>query len=173
MEKNNTGDVCKEGVFNEIFKSNAQDLFNFLHFRYQDEDEAKDMVQDVFGKLWANCKKVTLEKARAYLFVVANNAMKNIISKKNTALKHQNILEEIKSSPESPQYIMEEAEFKARLEKALADLPEDQRVTLLLKRIEGKKQREIADMLGISEKAVEKRLHKAMSTLREKLGDFL
>lgn len=166
-------DVCKEEVFNEVFKSNAQDLFNFLNFKYQDEDQAKDLVQEVFGKLWENCKKVALEKTRGYLFVVANNTMKNILSKKSTALKHKSNLEEIKASPESPQYILEEAEFKAMLEKALADLPEDQRVTLLLKRIEGKKQREIADMLGISEKAVEKRLHNAMSTLRHKLGNVL
>ena len=60
----NNKDVCKEKVFNEIFKSNAQDLFNFLHYKYQDEDQAKDLVQDVFGKLWDNCKKVTIEKAR-------------------------------------------------------------------------------------------------------------
>ena len=50
----NNKDVCKEKVFNEIFKSNAQDLFNFLHYKYQDEDQAKDLVQDVFGKLWDN-----------------------------------------------------------------------------------------------------------------------
>lgn len=172
METNNK-DVCKEEVFNEIFKSNAQDLFNFLHFKYQDEDQAKDLVQDVFGKLWDNCKKVTLEKARGYLFVVANNAMKNILSKKNTALKHQANLENANDSVENPQFIMEEAEFKERLNQALSELPEEQRVTLLLKRIEGKKQRQIAEILGISEKAVEKRLQKAMNTLRQRLGNVL
>ncbi len=172
MEKSKD-DICKEEVFNEVFKSNAQDLFNFLHFRYRDEDEAKDLVQEVFGKLWDNCSKVTVEKSRGYLFVVANNMMKNILSKKSTALKHQSNLAEKNASPETPQYLMEASEFKEKLENALADLPEDQRVTLLLKRIEGKKQREIAEMLGISEKAVEKRLHKAMSTLRQKLGDIL
>lgn len=169
----NNKDVCKESVFNEIFKSNAQDLFNFLHFKYQDEDQAKDLVQDVFGKLWDNCKKVTFEKARGFLFVAANNAMKNILSKKNTALKHQANLENANTSVENPQFIMEEEEFKERLNQALSELPEEQRVTLLLKRIEGKKQREIADILGISEKAVEKRLQKAITTLRQRLGNVL
>lgn len=166
-------DVCKEEVFNEVFRTNAKDLFNFLHFKYQDEDEAKDLVQEVFGKLWDNCKRVSIEKARGYLFVVANNTMKNIMSKKSTALKHQPMLEEDKPSPENPQFLMEEAEFKMQLERALASLPEEQRVTLLLKRIEGKKQKEIADLLGISEKAVEKRLQKAMKTLRQNLGNVL
>lgn len=172
MAKDNNN-VCKEKVFNEVFRANAKDLFNFLHFKYQDEDEAKDLVQEVFGKLWDNCKKVSIEKARGYLFVVANNTMKNILSKKSTALKHQPMLEEDKSSPENPQFLMEEAEFKKQLETALASLPEEQRVTLLLKRIEGRKQKEIADLLGISEKAVEKRLQKAMKTLRQNLGNIL
>lgn len=173
MEKQEKENICNEKVFSEVFRSNAQDLFNFLHFKYQDEDEAKDLVQEVFGKLWDNCAKVSQEKARGFLFVAANNLMKNILSKKKTALKHQPILEEKKPSPENPQFILEEAEFKKRLEKALSDLPEEQRITLLLKRIEGKKQREIAEMLGVSEKAIEKRLHKAMNTLRLKLGDIL
>ncbi|MEQ8240629.1 MAG: sigma-70 family RNA polymerase sigma factor [Cyclobacteriaceae bacterium] len=171
MEK--IDNVCREKVFNQVFADNAKDLFNFLHFKYQDEDEAKDVVQEVFGKLWDNCKKVTIEKARGFLFVSANNLMKNILSKKNTALKHQPYLKVNERSTENPQYLMEESEFKDKLNWALQELPDDQRVTLLLKRIEGKKQKEIAEMLGISEKAVEKRLFKAMNSLRQKLGNIL
>jgi len=167
------GNVCEEQVFNQVFADNATDLFNFLHFKYQDEDEAKDLVQEVFGRLWENCKKVSIEKARGFLFVAANNLMKNILSKKSTAQKHEPHLKMAESSFESPQYLMEEAEFKGKLHAAIQALPEEQRVTLLLKRIEGKKQKEIAEMLGVSEKAVEKRLYKAMNTLREKLGKVL
>ena len=165
--------VCSEKVFNEVFAEHAQDLFNFLYYKYQDEDEAKDLVQEVYGKLWEKCKDVSPEKARGYLFVVANNMMKNVLSKKNTAQKHQPHLKPQENTVESPQYIMEGAEFESKLNNALMALPEEQRVTLLLKRIEGKKQKEIAEMLGISEKAVEKRLYKAMSTLREKLGKII
>ena len=99
--------------------------------------------------------------------------MKNILAKKSTALKHQAYLESSNSSVENPQFIMEEEEFKDRLNQALSALPEEQRVTLLLKRIEGKKQKQIAEILGISEKAVEKRLQKAMTTLRQRLGNVL
>ena len=169
----NKDNVCAEKVFNQVFTAHAKDLFNFLHFKYQDEDEAKDIVQEVFGKLWDNCQKVTPEKARAFLFVAANNLMKNVLSKKNTAQKHQPYLMTSESSVENPQNLMEGTEFKTKLDQALKALPEEQRITLLLKRIEGKKQKEIAEMLGISEKTVEKRLYKAMTTLREKLGNIL
>ena len=165
--------VCEEQVFNKVFTENAQDLFNFLHFKYRDEEEARDLVQEVFGKLWQNCKKVPVAKARGFLFVAANNLMKNVLSRKQTAIRHQPFLSDTDSHIEHPQYKLEESEFGQRLQKALDELPEDQRVTLLLKRIEGKKQKEIAEMLGISEKAVEKRLYKAMTSLRAKLGDVL
>ena len=165
--------VCEERVFNQVFRDHAQDLFNFLHFKYQDEDEAKDLVQEVFGKLWDHCKEVAFEKARGYLFVVANNMMKNILSKKSTALKHRPNLQQDEMHKEDPHFAMESSEFEQVLNHALMDLPEEQRVTLLLKRIEGKKQKEIAEMLGVSEKAVEKRLSKAMKTLREKIGNLI
>ncbi len=56
-----------------------------------------------------------------------------------------------------------------RLQKAIEDLSEEQRVTFLLNRIEGKKHQEIADMLGISRKAVEKRIYTAVKILKQKL----
>ncbi len=164
--------VCAEKVFNEVFKLNAQDIFNFLHYKYRDEDDAKDVMQEVFSKLWNNCMAVTPEKARGYLFVVANNLMKNILSKKSTAQKHQKHLVSREATAENPHYLMEESEFSARLNEALSALPDDQRITLLMKRVEGKKQKEIAEILGISEKAVEKRLSKAMLFLRSELGNI-
>jgi RNA polymerase sigma-70 factor (ECF subfamily) len=51
-------------------------------------------------------------------------------------------------------------------------LTEAQRTAFLLHRIEGKKYQEIADMLGISVKAVEKRIHGALVTLREEIEQF-
>ena len=166
-------DVCEEQVFNEVFTTHAQDLFNFLHFKYQDEDEAKDLMQEAFGKLWDHCRKVPLEKARGFLFVTANNLMKNVLSKKGTARKHQNEVAPPEGTTETPHYLLELSEFETRLQQAIQALPEEQRTTLLLKRIEGKKQREIAELLGISEKTVEKRLYKAMKHLREQLGNIL
>jgi RNA polymerase sigma-70 factor (ECF subfamily) len=59
-----------------------------------------------------------------------------------------------------------------KLKKVIADLPEKQREVFLLSRIDKKKYSEISDMLGISVKAVEKRMSQALIVLREKLGDI-
>jgi len=73
------------------------------------------------------------------------------------------------TSNESPEFILEEKEFKDKLDNALNDLPDNQRTTFLLNRIDGKKYAEIAKMEGVSVKAIEKRMHLALKSLREKI----
>ena len=70
---------------------------------------------------------------------------------------------------QDPQFLMEEQEFKRRLEDAISQLPEGQRVVFLMNRIDKKKYRVIAEELDISVKAVEKRMHLALKTLREQI----
>lgn len=169
MEEKSYVDVCDEELYNKLFKTHAKDLYNFLYYKYGVDNNPADLVQEAFLKLWNNCEKVVPEKARSYVFTVANNQMLNELSKKNTVLKYRK--ERQKSyTGESPEYIMEEKEYMDKLQKAIEALTEEQRVTFLLNRIEGKKHQEIAEMLGISRKAVEKRIYKTLDILREKVG---
>ena len=71
----------------------------------------------------------------------------------------------------SPEFIMLEKEFMDKLETAIANLPEKQREVFLMNRIEKKKYKEIAEELSISVKAVEKRMHQALVTMRTVIGD--
>ena len=161
-------DTCEEKLFNELFEAHSKDLFNFLYYKYGAGNNPHDMVQEAFIKLWNNCHKVIFAKAKSFLFTVANNQTLSELAKKKTALKFAE--DKPKSySGETPEYIMQENEYKIRLESAIAELSEEQRVAFLLNRIEGKKHQEIADMLGISRKAVEKRIYKALAKLREKV----
>ena len=163
--------VREETLFNELFRKHSKDLHDFLYYKYGKENNPKDHVQEAFLKLWDNCHKVTLQKVRSFLFTVANNQMLNELSKKKTVLTYAK--EKPKShTHESPEYIFEEHEYMERLQHAIENLTEDQRVTFLLNRIEGKKHQEIAEMLGISRKAVEKRIYTALNKLREQIGDI-
>ena len=76
------------------------------------------------------------------------------------------------SNQESPEFVMLEKEFLEKIEKAIADLPEKQKEVFLLSRIEKKKYREIAEILGISVKAVEKRMHLALIKMKNKIGNI-
>lgn len=159
--------VCKESVFEALFQKHSKELYNFLRFKFSTLD-VHDIVQDAFVKLWNNCKAVQPSKARAYLYTVANNQSLNELSKLKTARKYEGAGRE-SSREEAPDFILEKDEFAERLQQALDDLTDDLRITFLMNRVEGKKHQEIADILGISRKAVEKRIYKALALIREKV----
>ncbi|MEX0313749.1 MAG: RNA polymerase sigma factor [Allomuricauda sp.] len=159
--------VCEEQVFSSIFKANSKTVFNYIYYKFGNEEKAHDAVQEAFVKLWENCAKVVPEKAKSYLYTVANNLYLNVIKADKVRLKYAKPTLEV--SNESPEFLLEEKEYQQKLDKALNDLPENQRTTFLLNRIDGKKYAEIAEMEGVSVKAIEKRMHLALKTLREQI----
>lgn len=170
-ESNSSQNVCEEELFNKLFKIHSKDLYKFLYYKYGVDNNPKDLVQEAFIKLWNNCAKVPADKARAFLFTVANNQMLNELAKKKTVLKY--CQDKPKAyTHETPEFKMEENEYLTKLQNAIEGLSETQRIAFLLNRIEGKKHQEIAEMLGISRKAVEKRIYTALDILREKIGDI-
>ena len=129
-------------------------------------------MQDIFIKLWNNCKDVPLDKARSYLFTLAKNHFLKNVEKKQVRLRYRNSISE-KVNKEDPQFKLEQDEYKARLENAINHLPDGQREVFLMNRIEKKTYVQMAEELGISKTAVEKRMQKAllkMKTILEENG---
>ena len=164
--------ICDERLFNEIFRKYARELHDFLYYKYGKGNNPKDLVQEAFLKLWNNCHKVVLEKARSFLFTVANRQMLNELAKKKTVLNYVASNPGKEHNKESPEYILQEREYMDMLKRSIEGLPEGQRVAFLLNRIEEKKHQEIAEMLGISRKAVEKRIYKALKKLNKQVGNI-
>lgn len=160
--------VCNEEIFQSLFKKYAKDLHDFLYYKFGAECNPKDIVQEAFLKLWDNCKNVQEDKAKSYLFTVANNLTLNVISKQKTILRYENEGHS-SNAPETPQFLLEEREYMDQLQDALNSLTEEQRVTFMLNRVEGKKHKEIAELLGVSRKAVEKRIYTALAILKSKV----
>lgn len=158
--------VCEESVYKDLYYKHATGLRNFIYYKSGNLALSEDTVQDAFAKLWENCAKVSIEKAKSYLFTLAKNIFLNQVSHRKVVLKFENNAKGGQND-QSPEFLMEESEFKERLENAISSLPEDQRTVFLMNRIDKKKYREIAEELGISVKAVEKRMHKALLELRK------
>lgn len=164
--------VCEESIFSSVFRAHSKTLRNFLYFRYGNEEQAGDIMQEAFVKLWENCASVPFEKAKSYLYTVANNASLNVIAHDKVVLRYAQSKSGLEKTAESPEFAMEEAEFGERLQKAIGSLTEAQRTAFLLNRIEGKKYTEIAEMLDISVKAVEKRISGALVSLRKEIDQI-
>ena len=158
--------VCQEQVFQSIFMTQAERLRNFLYYKTGNLQQAEDLMQDAFSKLWENCAKVVKDKAKSFLFTVANNLFLNQVAHQKVVLKFEN-QGHSQTTNINPQFLLEEQEFKQKLENAISALPEGQRIVFLMNRIDKKKYREIAEELGLSVKAVEKRMHLALSALRK------
>lgn len=167
MNIETSNNVCEESVFNTIFRTISKTVFNYIYYKFGNEEKAHDAVQEAFVKLWENCAKVPPEKAKSFVYTVANNLYLNVIKSEKVRLKYAD--RSLKTSHETPEFLMEENEFKEKLQNALDSLPENQRITFLLNRIDGKKYKEIAEMEGVSVKAIEKRMHLALKSLREQI----
>ncbi len=168
MDKNSPC-LCDEPVFSRFFSGHVRALRSYLYFKYGNEQQANDVAQDAFIKVWENCKNIPHEKAKSFLYTVANNATLNIIAHQKVVLNYAKTGGASHITNINPEHIVEENQFRDKLEKAISSLTEAQRTAFLLNRIEGKKYHEIAEMLGISVKAVEKRISGALAGLREQI----
>lgn len=168
MSKQLHDNICNESLFAKVFTKYAEDLHNFLYFKFGDRLNPKDKVQEAFIKLWENCSKVSPEKAKSYLYTVANNLMLNEAAHQKVVLKFQQHKPK-EHTNESPEFVMQENEYRQKLQTAISKLTEAERVAFLLNRVEGKRHKEIAEILEIGTKAVEKRIYSALKKLRKEI----
>ena len=145
-------------------------------------DIAEEIVSETFFTIWENRSKIKITSSvKSYLFqAVCNNSLNYLrkLKKENTTEEYflksdfENIaftesLDEI----ESQSLVMED--INKKIEEAVNLLPEQQQRAFRLKRFEGKKTKEVAEIMGISVKTVEMHLSKSMLNLRQKLKDYL
>lgn len=172
LKSNKTeNEFCNEKKFSSFFSEQSNLLFNYIFYKCGNTDLANDIVQEAFIKIWKNCAKVFPNKAKAFLFTIANNLFLNEYARSSVIIDYKNTIKKDYTN-ESPEFILEEKEFEDKLQHAISNLTEAQRVAFLLHRVDGKKYKEIADLLGISIKAVEKRIHNALLNLRKSIDEI-
>ncbi|MCM4152821.1 RNA polymerase sigma factor [Arenibacter sp. N53] len=171
MSKELHEDICQQQIFSGIYNKYSKNLHDYLYYKYGTRLNPADKAQEAFIKLWENCKKVTLGKAKSYLYTVANNMMLNEVKHQKIVLQYQKI-QPAQYSNETPEFLMEKEEYFQKYQKALENLSQEQRVAFMLNKAEGKKHEEIAEMLGVTRKVVEYRIYTAFSILKKELENF-
>jgi RNA polymerase sigma-70 factor (family 1) len=163
----------KEGIsepeFIGLFKEYHQSVKNYIYYKTGDMDLAEDIVQDVFLKFWEKKSEIKMATARSLLFTIATNLSRNKLDHRRVVLQFANRYIQ-NPYAHSPEFEMELKEFDVKLQKAISDLHEINRVVFLMNRIDGMTYREIAGNIGITVKAVEKRMKKALDFLTEKMN---
>ncbi len=159
--------LCSENVFKSVFESHFKLLRNFLIFKFRDVERAEDTAQNAFVVLWENCAMIKPEQAKSFLFTTAIRLSLNLIKHDKVVLNFELQSKSNGTHHESPEFLLLESELKKRLEKAINDLPEKQRTVFLMNRFENQSYTQIAALLDLSVKTVEKRMHLALLSLRQ------
>ncbi|RYF84701.1 MAG: RNA polymerase sigma factor [Chitinophagaceae bacterium] len=152
-----------EREYNDCVNLHADGVYRFIVKNLRHEEDARDVVQTAFEKLWRNREEVDNEKCKSYLFTVAYNGMIDHLRKVKRVYLKEEFKEEVKvqSRPIN--------NTKEILEKALARLSETQRSLVMLKDYEGYSYEEIGKIMNLSESQVKVYLHRARLQLKEYL----
>ncbi|PWT96981.1 MAG: RNA polymerase sigma factor [Bacteroidetes bacterium] len=147
--------------YNDCVKLYADNVYRFILKNLRNEEDARDVIQSAFEKMWRNRETVDNERSKSYLFTVAYNQMIDHIRKVKRVTLKEEFNDEAKVS-DKPQH-----NAKRILEIALGRLNETQRSLVMLKDYEGYSYDEIGKITGLSESQVKVYLHRARVQLKE------
>ena len=153
-------------AYNECVDNFADGVYRFIVKNIRHTEDAQDIVQSAFEKLWVNREQVLPEKAKSYLFTVAYHQMIDHIRKSNKMP-----LSDEASIPHQP-INQAQTELKALLMRAVNELNPTQKSLVLLKDYEGYSYQEIAEIMNLSDSQVKVYLHRARIILKNKLSAY-
>ena len=164
-----------DDTFELLFKTHFKALHAYGMSILRDEQEAEEIVQQVFLKFWEKRNTLTIETSvKAYLYKSVYNDCLNHLRNFKTRLKYQGEAQRMTDLYERPASArVEMNEFQNILNEAINELPEKCRTIFQMSRFEELKYKEIAEKLGLSVKTVENQMSKALKILRLELSGFL
>lgn len=150
-----------EREYNECVTNYSDNVYRFIYKNLRHEEDARDVVQSAFEKMWRNRLNIETARAKSYLFTIAYNQMIDHIRK----MKRISLPE---SFPERPatSNAASNTERHRLLQEALGTLSETQRSLVMLKDYEGYDYKEIGIITGLNESQVRVYLHRARLQLR-------
>lgn len=159
-------------AFDMIYDMYAGRLYAFSMKYLKSKDEAEELVQSVFIKVWENHKKLDSNLSfKSFLFTIAYNEICRLFRRKSYLRKY--IEEAVRTDSQSDTSSEENSEFHSlmtEVEKIIAGLPERQRKAFIMCKIDGMPAKEVATGLGLSPGTVDNYVSSTIKTIRKLLA---
>ena len=172
IQKAKNGDHEAFGCLYELY---FVPIFRYIYFRVKSKADAEDLTQEVFLKAYRAIENFEdrNKSPLAYFFTIARNQVIDYWRQKKTLeIKEQEALAETPDKNSSPAEAAARKEIGEIVKQSLQDLTKDQQEVIILKFINERTNREIADLLNKSEEAVRQLQCRALKVLRQKFKNL-
>lgn len=159
-------------AFAEIYTRYKNPLYLHAYRMLQDDEEAKDVVQELFATLWTTRHTLVISASLdAYLYGSIKNRILNYMAHQKVISRYTEFLRAyLESGSPANDDVMVAKELAAIIEREVAQLPPKMREIFELSRCKGLSHKQIAEKLDISDKTVKKQLHNAIKILKPKVN---
>lgn len=160
-------------AFDNLFEEYGKRLYHFAYGYLKSKDDAEEIVQEVFLKVWRNRKQLKPDLSfKAYIFKIAYHQILEILKQINRrqAYRYEIIDESIFFNDDTNTRLNYQMLLE-KVESLIQKLPSRQREILLKRKKEGIPVKEIATQLGVSPKTVENHLTQALKSIKKDLGE--
>lgn len=166
-----------DAALNDLMERHGGKMMNYLIRCVQNEDAAADLAQETFVRVYQNRGKFdSRRKFSSWLYTIASNQVRDHFRHKARhpeMTMEDDLGEKAGSKERSPSEEIQAQERAEAVQAAVAALPDELRVPLILAEYEERSQAEIGEILGCTAKAVETRIYRAKHQLRESLNKLL
>jgi RNA polymerase sigma factor (sigma-70 family) len=150
--------------YNRAVEEFADSVYRFILGNIKDEDRSNDIVQDSFEKLWRNVVEIEFGVAKSWLFSTAYHTMIDILRKEKRVVRIEPVHET------EMIYESQFSDLNEILHEALDRLPEQQKMSVMLRDYEGYSYKEIGEITGLSEAQVKINIYRGRVALKAYIG---
>ena len=150
--------------YNRSVEEYADPVYRFIRGNLKDEERANDIVQDSYEKLWRRVAEIDYTVVKSWLFTTAYNNMIDIIRKEKKIITLE---------PDHENVLIDESHYSDLndiLNEALLRLPEQQKISVMLRDYEGYSYKEISQITGLSEANVKINIYRGRIALKNFIG---
>ena len=171
MEDSRLIELLREGdplSFEILFQKYYARFYNFVFNLTKNSQAAEDIIQNVFMKTWINRASLRPDQSiHNYIYVLSKREMLNHIRDRKAYVQVERLVMAEQPSEEVTDQSMALKELDERIRRFIADMPEQRRKVFLLSRYRGLTNKEIAEMMGLSVRTVDRHINLALTSLKK------